>query len=86
MRFALLALLGLLWGSLTPMAKLVATAGVPPLAYAMIVMLSAGTLLLVVSIARGRKLPTDRVSLRYYVVCGLIGSAAPTANMFHGVE
>lgn len=82
-RLALLGLLGLLWGSLTPLAKLVAAAGVPPLAYAMVVMLSAGTLLLLVCLARGRRLPTDGLSLRYYGVCGLIGSAAPTANMFH---
>ena len=79
---ALLLALGLLWGGTTSIAKYVSINGVPALGYALWVSLGSGVLLALACRASGRSLPLAGAYLRYYVVCGLLGSAIPTTNMF----
>ena len=77
----ILLTLGLLWGGTTSLARFVATAGVPPLGYALWVTAGAGVLLIAIGLLRGLYFPLNPVYLRYYLTCGLIGSAVPTTTM-----
>ena len=79
--FALLLILGNLWGFAFSLAKAAATAGVPPLAYAFWQSLGGG--LVVLAVCLWRRQPPRMVPryLRYYAVTGLCGIVLPNVNM-----
>jgi len=79
---AILVTLGAGWGVATAIARYVSVAGVPPLGYSFWTSLGAGTVLVAVCLASGRAIPLSARHLRFYLVCGLTGTAVPTSNMF----
>ena len=76
----ILLCLGLIWGGTTVVAKYVGMSGVPSLGYAFWVTFGAGVLLLGIGRLRGKTLPLTAAHVRYYLVCGLLGSAIPTMD------
>ena len=79
--FALLLFLGAMWGLAFSLAKIGRTGGVPPMAYTFWQATGAGTILLCICLARGMRPRLGWPFLRYYGFAGVIGFAAPNANM-----
>ena len=78
----LLIALGSLWGVATSVGRGVGMLGVPPLGYAFWQTLCGGLLLLPVCLLLRKPVALGREHLTYYLVCGVLGSAIPTSNMF----
>ena len=83
---AILITLGLIWGGTTSLSKAVSLRGVPALGYALWVSIGAGVLLLMACFVMRKPVPLTREYLRYYLLCGLLGSALPTTNMFYVLQ
>jgi drug/metabolite transporter (DMT)-like permease len=78
---AMMLLLGTLWGLNFSLAKLGRTGGVPPMAHTFWQATCGGLILLAVCWARGVRPRLGRRFLAYYLFAGVIGFAAPNANM-----
>ena len=80
--FALLLVLGTLWGSTFSISKLAMEVGAPPLGYGFWQSFGAATILCLVCRLRGL---TPRLSRRLLIYCGIagfIGIAIPTVNFY----
>ena len=83
--FALLLLLGSLWGLSFSLAKFGALGGIPPFGYAALLYCAVGLLLLALAAWRRIRVPLDRATLRYALVGGLTSSGFPAVIMFSAV-
>ena len=83
MPIGILLTLGLIWGSVTNIARFVGEAGVPPVSYAFWTLGVGALILTIVNIGRRQIIPLSRHHVTYYVAAGLASSALPTANMFN---
>lgn len=77
----LLLLLGTLWGLAFSLAKVGRMGGIPPLAHTAWQATGAGLILLSVCFARGLRPRLGGQYLGYYLFAGVVGFAAPNANM-----
>lgn len=84
--FALLLLLGIVWGSGYSIARFCVTHGVPPLGYSFWQSLGpALVLLLLMSVkAENRNIIVNRALLKFALLTGLIGLALPNSIMYFG--
>ena len=73
--------LGTLWGLAFSLAKLGRMGGVPPMAHTFWQATCGGLILLAICLARGSRPRLGRQFLAYYVFAGILGFAAPNANM-----
>ena len=78
----ILLLLGLLWGSVTNVARYVGGAGVPPIPYAFWTVFIGALVLSLVNLVRRQRIPRSKKHLVYFVFSGALTSGLPTANMF----
>lgn len=78
---AMMLFLGTLWGLAFSLAKLGRLGGVPPMAHTFWQATCAGLILLAVCRARGMRPRLSRRFLGYYLFAGVLGFAAPNANM-----
>ncbi|MEZ5668211.1 MAG: DMT family transporter [Alphaproteobacteria bacterium] len=78
---AMLLFLGGMWGLAFSLAKIGRTGGIPPMSYTFWQALGGGTILLCVCLARGMRPRLGWPFLRYYLFAGIVGFAAPNANM-----
>lgn len=80
---AVLLMLGVIWGSITNIARYVGqTTALPPLSYAFWTLLIGGCLLFVINLIRRSTLPVSPRHLGFYLIAGALGSAVPTTNLF----
>ena len=79
----LLVVSGAIWGGGTTISKLLATAGLSGAAVTFWQTAIAATVLLAVSLARGRLPPLDGKALLYYLVVGFVGIGLPNVNMVY---
>jgi drug/metabolite transporter (DMT)-like permease len=80
---SLLLLMGMLWGLSFSLARIAASAGIHPFSITFWEALGAGGTLLLVCLARGRRVPLSRELVALYVVCGAIGMVVPNAIFFY---
>ncbi|MGF1626027.1 MAG: DMT family transporter, partial [Alphaproteobacteria bacterium] len=78
---AMMLFLGTLWGLAFSLAKLGRIGGVPPMAHTFWQATGAGLILLAICYARGVRPRIGRSYLVYYLFAGVLGFAAPNANM-----
>lgn len=79
--FAIMAILGAVWGGTPSISKFIATSGVPPLGSVFWQSAGAAVVLLTVAHLRGGRVPLGRRYLAYYFAVGFVGYATPNANM-----
>lgn len=81
--FALLLLLGFIWGTGYSIARFAMTNGVPPLGYSFWQSLGPALIIGLFTLALGDKtFKITRSSLRFYFVCGLTGIVIPNSSMY----
>jgi drug/metabolite transporter (DMT)-like permease len=73
----MLLTVGTLWGLTFSFAKAASEAGIGPLAYTFWQTAGAGSVLLLVCLVRRESPRLDGAHLAYYLICGLLSSAAP---------
>jgi len=84
---AVLLLLGVIWGSITNVARYVGQAtALTPISYAFWTLLVAGVILLVINLIRRQPPILSARHLGFYLVTGALGSAVPTSNMFWSLK
>ena len=81
---ALIVILGLIWGGVPSIAKYVTTQGVSPLNYSFWIFSISSVIVGTINFIRSRRLPPRY--LRFYIVCGVTGSAIPTTAMYYAVS
>lgn len=77
-----LLMAGGLWGLSPSLARFAIEDGADPLGLTLWQGVAGGGLMLSISLLRGRLLPVGRRHLRFYLVCGLLGTALPTWLFF----
>lgn len=77
----ILLTLGMLWGGNTSLSRYVGTHGVPVIDYAFFVTTGSGVLLAAICALGRRRVQLTRAHLRYFFICGVLGSALPTTSM-----
>ena len=77
-----LVMAGGLWGLSPSLARFAIEDGASPLGLTLWQGVAGGLLLLSVSFARGRRPPASAHHLRFYLLCGLLGTALPTWLFF----
>lgn len=82
----LLLFLGTIWGLNASVAKLAGQNGVAPIGLAAWQMSGAAVVTLIAARAAGLRVRFDRAHWRYYLVVGLIGTAAPNVNMVNALN
>ncbi len=82
--FALIVILGLIWGGVPSIAKYVNIQGVSPLSYSFWIFFVSSVIIGTINFIRSRRLPPQYIV--FYVVCGLTGSAIPTTAMYFAVS
>jgi len=84
---AVLLLLGVIWGSITNVARYVGqSTSLTPISYAFWTLLIAGVILLAINLIRRRPPILSTRHLGFYLVTGALGSAVPTSNMFWSLK
>lgn len=84
---ALLLLLGTLRGGATSISKFVSINQVEPFGYAFWQSLVASLVLIVMGLRQTGRLPSIRLKdARFYLMCGLVGTALPNAVFFEAVR
>ncbi len=78
----LLLMLGVCWGLIPPLSRMVMLDGLPPLGLAPWVLGMSAAIMVAVTVARGRRPSLDLPSLRYYLVWGLLGGVLPQVVLF----
>ncbi len=73
---------GGLWGLTPSLAKLATATGAHPLGLTLWQALGGGIVLLAITVARGRVVLVSRAHAYFYLVCGVVGTAAPTLLLF----
>ena len=73
---------GGLWGLSPSLARFAIEEGAAPLGLTLWQAIGGGTLLLSISLARGRPVPVSRRHRWFYLVCGVLGTAMPTYLFF----
>jgi drug/metabolite transporter (DMT)-like permease len=81
--WAILLFAGVLWGATFSLARIATEGGAHPLGISLWQAVFGVILLTAVDGARRRWLPLDRPHLRFYVVCGLLGTAIPGTLYFY---
>ncbi|HVL72271.1 MAG TPA: DMT family transporter [Beijerinckiaceae bacterium] len=76
---------GGLFGATFPLGKLAAEAGVPPVAWALLIAAGASLVLGAAALVSRRPPPRDAHSLRYYAVAGTISFVAPNVIVFAAI-
>lgn len=78
----LLVFAGTVWSVTFSLAKLATQGGAHPLGITFWQAAIGAALLLSYHLLKRRRLPLDRFHLRFYLVCGLLGTAIPSALYF----
>jgi len=86
MPFAIMLVLGTIWGGAPSISKFIATEGVPPLGSVFWQAGGAAVFLYVISRLRGGRIPLGPRYLLYYLMVGFVGYALPNANMIHATR
>ena len=73
---------GLCWGATQPLSRVAATGGLHPVGLTFWQALIAAVVLTVALRARGIRLPLSPTHLRFYAVCGFLGTALPHVLSF----
>lgn len=81
----LLLVTGALLGLTVPFGKVAMAAGVAPLIWSFIISFGAGAVLLLVLLARGKRVAIDGQRLRYFFIAAAISYALPNLLMFNAV-
>jgi drug/metabolite transporter (DMT)-like permease len=81
--WALLLTMGLTWGLSFSLARVAAVGGVHPLSITFWEAAIAGTILIVVSAARRRRIPFTGALARLYLAAGLLGMVLPAGMFFY---
>ncbi|MDE0308676.1 MAG: DMT family transporter [Acidiferrobacterales bacterium] len=81
--FALILILGLIWGGVPSLSKYVTQQGVSPLSYSFWIFFTASIMTGSINFIRSRQRPPPYIV--FYLVCGLTGSAIPTTAMYFAV-
>jgi len=79
----LLVSTGAAWGITFSLARIATTAGAHPVGLTFWQGLFSGLLLLALSLARRRPPPLSRRHLRFYLICGLLGTVIPSILYFY---
>ncbi len=79
---ALMLFVGVTWGSTYSIAKFVTEAGLHPFGMTLWQGLGGGLLLLVICLVRRRLPPLTVRHIRFYVLCGTLGTALPSCVWF----
>ena len=80
--FFCLLICGGVWGATPSLARLATSEGADPLGLSLWQGVLGGSLLLAISLLRGRRLPLSRTHLKFYIVCGNSGTLLPNVVMF----
>ena len=75
--FALLFVIGIVWGGLLSLNRVAISEDIPVLAYTFWQMLGSGLILLTVVVIRRHRFPLDAAHLRYYLLPGAVGLGGP---------
>jgi drug/metabolite transporter (DMT)-like permease len=81
--WAILLLAGASWGATYSLAKIAAESGAHPLGIALWQGIVGAAILAVTETLRRRRLPLDRGHLRFYLLCGLLGTAIPSTLYYY---
>jgi drug/metabolite transporter (DMT)-like permease len=82
----LLVSTGTAWGVTFSLARIAASAGAHPIGLTLWQGLLGGLLLLALAAARRRLPPVSRHHLRFYLVCGLLGTVIPSVLYFYAAS
>ncbi len=82
----LLLLAGLIWGATFSLAKIAAEGGGHPIGINYWQSLIGAFYLLLIAMVGRQKIPFNRASVWFYVVCGLLGSAIPGVLFFYAAS
>jgi drug/metabolite transporter (DMT)-like permease len=82
----LLVSTGSAWGVTFSLARIAASAGAHPIGLTLWQGLLGGLLLLALAAARRRLPPVSRHHLRFYLVCGLLGTVIPSVLYFYAAS
>ena len=81
--WAILLVAGGSWGATYSLAKIAAESGAHPLGIALWQGVVGAAILTITETARRRRLPLDRRHLRFYLLCGLLGTAIPSTLYYY---
>jgi drug/metabolite transporter (DMT)-like permease len=81
--WGLLLFAGVIWGTTFSLAKIATEGGAHPLGISLWQAIFGAGLLIAFDWARRRRLPCDRSHLRFYLTCGLLGTAIPGTLYFY---
>ncbi len=79
----ILILLGIMWGGVPSIAKYITQQDVSPISYSFWVVSIASSVLILFNFLRGSRLPPRH--FRFYLICGLTGTALPTTIMYYSL-
>lgn len=74
---------GGIWGLVPTLAKTALASGAHPIGLTWWQAVGGGVMVLLITTLRGRRLPLDRQHLKFYAVCGLVGTVTPTVILFY---
>ena len=74
---------GGIWGLVPTLAKTAVEDGAHPFGLTWWQAIGGGGLVLVITLARGRRVPVDGYHLRFYAFCGVVGTLIPTIALFY---
>jgi drug/metabolite transporter (DMT)-like permease len=77
---------GGIWGLVPTLAKTAVEAGAHPFGLTWWQAVGGGTLVLLITILRGKRLPLDGYHLKFYAFCGLVGTILPTIILFYAAR
>lgn len=80
---AMLAI-GLAWGASGPLSKIAVSTGNHPVGVAFWTSVIGAILLTTALLARGGRLPLNAASLRFFLICGFLGTALPNSLSYEG--
>lgn len=77
-----LGFMGIVWGLSFSLGRMAATSGGTALGIAFWQSVISGTLLLGISLARGRSIPITRETIKFFVIIAMLGTAVPGACFY----
>lgn len=82
---AILALIGIGWGSTQPLGKIAASTGHPPFGLIFWQLVVCVAVLGALTFGRGKRLPLTRQALEFYVVVAILGTLIPNFTFYFSV-
>ncbi|MEM7119681.1 MAG: DMT family transporter [Pseudomonadota bacterium] len=77
---------GGIWGLVPTLAKSAVSDGAHPFGLTWWQAVGGGTMVLLISLTRGKRLPLDRQHIGFYVFCGIAGTIVPTLALFYSAH